>query len=153
VVADAEMSKVAGERLGGELGAVVGQHPGELDPDAGQPRSHVVDEADGVTGGLVASHQGADRIAGGGVDRRQLPDRPDTFELADIEGAQGDQITRPGGEVAEPERPILGRRGQDAGGRRGQLGQRSHPLGAAAEPVTPEDLLHARGRQAHPTLG
>jgi hypothetical protein len=43
--------------------------------------------------------------------------------LADLEGVQGDQITRPGGEVAEPERAILGLGGQDAGGRRGQLGQ------------------------------
>jgi hypothetical protein len=73
--------------------------------------------------------------------------------LADIEGVQGDQITRAGGEVAEPERPVLGRCGQDAGGRRGQLGQRSHPLGTSAEPVPAQELLHARGRQAHPTLG
>jgi hypothetical protein len=79
MVADAEMGKVAGERLGGELGPVVSQHPGKLHPDAGQPRSHVVDEADGVTSRLVTSDEGTDRIVGGGVDRRQLPDRPDAL--------------------------------------------------------------------------
>jgi hypothetical protein len=53
MVADTETGKVAGERLGGELRAVVSEDPGELDPDAGQPRSDVVDEAGGVTGRLV----------------------------------------------------------------------------------------------------
>jgi hypothetical protein len=77
MLADAEVLKVAGERFAGELGAVVGQ----LDPDAGQPLGDVVDEAGGVTGGLVAGDQPPDRIAGGGVDRRELPDRPDALEL------------------------------------------------------------------------
>jgi hypothetical protein len=36
--------------------------------------------------------------AGGGVERRQLPDRADAFDLADIEGVQGDQVTRAGSE-------------------------------------------------------
>jgi hypothetical protein len=63
--------------------------------------------------------------------------------LADIEGVQGDQVTRPGGEVAEPERAILGRGGHDAGRRRGELGQGSHSLGPSAELVTPQDLLHS----------
>jgi hypothetical protein len=31
----------------------VGQHPGKLGPDAGQPFGEVVDEADGVPGRLV----------------------------------------------------------------------------------------------------
>ena len=66
--------------------------------------------------------------------------------LADREGVQGDQITGPGGEVAEPEGAVLGWGGHDAGGRRGELGQGSHPLGAAAEPVPAQELLHARGR-------
>jgi len=66
--------------------------------------------------------------------------------LADIEGVQGDQITRPGGEVAEPERAILGLGGHEAGGGRGQLGQRGHPLGPSAEPMAAQKLLHAPGR-------
>jgi len=46
---------------------------------AGQPLSDVVDEAGRVTTGLVTGDQGADGRAGGGVDRRQLPDRADAF--------------------------------------------------------------------------
>jgi hypothetical protein len=49
MVADLEVYEVAGERLAGELGAVVGQHPGELGADAGQPLSDVVDEAGRIT--------------------------------------------------------------------------------------------------------
>src|SRR4029450_3013554 len=46
-VADAEVRKVAGERRAGELGAVVGQHPGELGADAGEALGDKVDEAGG----------------------------------------------------------------------------------------------------------
>jgi hypothetical protein len=152
-VADAELLEVAGEGASGELGAVVGQHPGKLGPDAGQPFGDVVDEADGVPGRLVPGDQGTDRIAGGGIDRRQLPDRADALELANIEGVQSDQITRPGREVAEPKRAVLGVGGQDAGRRGGQLGEGSHPLGPTPQPMTSQDLLHPRRRQAHPTLG
>jgi hypothetical protein len=63
--------------------------------------------------------------------------------LADIEGVQGDQVTGAGGEVAEPERAVLGWGGEGAGGRCGELGQGSDPLDPAAEPVTPQDLLHS----------
>jgi hypothetical protein len=73
--------------------------------------------------------------------------------LADIEGVQGDQVAGAGGEVAEPERPILGRRGHDAGGGRGELGQGSDPLGPTAEPVATQELLHPRRRPTHPTIG
>jgi hypothetical protein len=73
--------------------------------------------------------------------------------LADIEGVEGDQVAWAGGEVAEPKRPILSRFGHDAGGGRGQLGQRGHPLGAAAESVADQQLLDTRRRQAHPTVG
>src|SRR5512132_4636648 len=50
----------------------VGQHPGELDSDAGQPLSDVVDKGGGIPRGLVAGDQPADRVPGRGVDRRQL---------------------------------------------------------------------------------
>src|SRR5512133_1447273 len=64
--------------------------------------------------------------------------------LADLEDVQGDQITRPGGEVAEPERAVLGCSGQDAGGRGGELGQGGHPLGPAPQPVADQQLLPSR---------
>ena len=144
---------MTGEGLAGELRAVVGQDRAKLDPDAGQALGDVVDEAGGVPGRLVPGDQLADPIAGGGVDGGELPDRPDALESADIEGVQGDQVTGPGGEVAEPERPILGRGGQDAGRGGGELGQGSHPLGPSAEPVAPQDLLDAGGRQPHPAVG
>jgi hypothetical protein len=51
--------------------------------------------------------------------------------LANVEGVQGDQIARAGREVAEPERAVVRMLGEDAGGRRGELGQRRHPLTAA----------------------
>jgi hypothetical protein len=50
VVTDATLLKTAGEPVTGELGPIVGQHPGELDPDAGQPLGDVVDEGRSVTG-------------------------------------------------------------------------------------------------------
>ena len=143
MLADTEVLKVAGERLADELGAVVGQHPGELGADAGQPLGDVVDEAGRIPSRLVPGDQGADGIAGGGVHGGQLPDRPNTFELADLEGVQGDQITGAGGEVAEPKRALLGVDGEDAGGGGSELGQGGHPLGAAAEPMAPQELLHA----------
>jgi hypothetical protein len=55
--------------------------------------------------------------------------------------------------VAKPERAVLGRAGQDAGSGGGELDQGGHPLGAAAEAMTPEDLLDAGGRQPYPAVG
>ena len=49
MVVDAAVLEVAREPTAGELRAIVGQHPGELDPDAGQPLGEVVDEAGRVT--------------------------------------------------------------------------------------------------------
>jgi hypothetical protein len=49
-VVDAQVLEVAGERRAGDLGAIVGQHPGELDADATQSLGDVVDEASGVAG-------------------------------------------------------------------------------------------------------
>src|SRR5215207_11161941 len=108
MLADAEFLEMASEPMTGELGAIVGQHSGQLDPDAGQPLGYVVDEAGGVPGRLLPGDQAGDRVASGRCRPGQLPDRADALELGDIEGVQGDQITRPSGEVAEPERTILG---------------------------------------------
>jgi hypothetical protein len=73
--------------------------------------------------------------------------------LADREGVQGDQVAGPGGEVAEPERAVLGWGGEDAGRRGGELGEGGHALGAPAEPMPAQDLLNAGGRQPHPAVG
>jgi hypothetical protein len=73
--------------------------------------------------------------------------------LADREGVQGDQVAGPGGVVAEPERAVLGWGGEDAGRRRGELGEGGHALGAPAEPMPAQDLLNAGGRQPHPAVG
>jgi hypothetical protein len=69
VMVDAEVREVVGEPTAGELRAVIGQHPGELGADAGQPLGDVVDKGSGIPRGLVAGDQGADPRAGGGVDR------------------------------------------------------------------------------------
>ena len=51
--------------------------------------------------------------------------------------------------MAEPERAVLGGLGDQARVDRGDLGQRGDPLGAAAELVADQELLHTRGRQGH----
>jgi hypothetical protein len=71
--------EVGGEGLGGELWIVVAEHPGELNPDPGQAVGDVVDEGGRILGRLVSGGQARDRIAGGGVDGGELPDRPDAF--------------------------------------------------------------------------
>jgi hypothetical protein len=91
VVAHTADLEMLGEGLANELWTVVAEHPGELGPDLGQAFGEVVDEAGRVSGRLVPGDQAGDRVAGGGVDGGELPDRPDAFELADIEGVQGDQ--------------------------------------------------------------
>jgi hypothetical protein len=147
-MADLQVLK-AGEATTGELGAVVGEDPGKLDPGAIQALGDMVDEGRGVPGRLVPGDQGADGIAGGGVNGGEFPDRADALELADVEGVQGDQIPG-GGELAEPKRAILGVLGEDAGGGRDELGQGDDPLGPAAEPMTPQDPLDPGRRKAHP---
>ena len=107
MVAHAADAKMLGEGLGGELWTVVAQHRGQFRPDLGQAFGDVVDKGGSVSGRLVPGDQPGDHIAGGGVDRGELPDRPDAFELADIEGIQSDQIAGSGGEVAEPKGPSL----------------------------------------------
>jgi hypothetical protein len=52
VVPQAALGHRGGERMAGEFWVVVGQHPGELDPDAGQPLSDVVDEGRSVRADL-----------------------------------------------------------------------------------------------------
>ena len=94
-----------------------------------------------------------DRPAGRGVDRGELPDRPDAFEVPDVEAVQGDQVTGTGREVTEPERAVSGVVGDQTGRRGGQLGERRDALTTPTEPVTVQDLLHptrARSRNPRP---
>jgi hypothetical protein len=142
----------AGACQAGRLGHREAPRPA-APPEPPRQAPFVVDEGGGVAGRLVPGDQAGDRIAGGGVDRGELPDRPDAFELADLEGVQGDQVAGPGGEVAEPERAVLGCSSQDAGRRGGELGEGGHALGAPAEPMPAADLLDAGGRQPHPAVG
>jgi hypothetical protein len=121
-----------------------------------------------VVAQVALGHRGRELTAGEfwavvGQDPGELgPDLGQAFgDVVDEAGGvtgrlvPGDQGADPiaGSEVAEPERAIFGLGGQDGGGRRGQLGQGGHPLGPSAEPVPTQELLHASGRQAHPTLG
>jgi hypothetical protein len=50
MVAQGTLGHRGGELASGELWAVIGQHPGELDPDTGKALGDVVDEGRGVTG-------------------------------------------------------------------------------------------------------
>ena len=128
-------------------GPVVGEDTVELDIDLGQADDDVVEEVGRSLGGLVADEEPANGPAGGGVDGSELPDGADPLQLADVEGVQGHQIPWSGGEVAEPEGPLLGLLGEQSALRCGDLGERSHPLAPSAELVAPEDLLHPRPRQ------
>jgi hypothetical protein len=113
----------------------------------------VVDEVRCALGALVADEEPTDRPPGGGVDGGELPDGAHALELAHVEGVQGHQIPWSGGEVAEPERPLLGRLGEQAAAGGGDLGQGGHPLGSTAEVVADQYLLDSRGRQGHVAFG
>jgi len=114
-VNDAEFDQVSIEGLAGELGAAVGEHPGELDGYLGETLYDVVDEVRRRLGGLVAHEEPADGAAGGGVDGGELLHGAHALELAHVEGVQSHQVPWPGGEVAEREGPLLGRLGEQAG--------------------------------------
>jgi hypothetical protein len=99
--------KVAGEGATGELRAVIGQHPAELDPDAGQPPRRRGWRSRRRPEPMVTGHQRANGIAGGGVDRGQRPDRPDALGACRQRRCPGRPGHRGGRRRAEPERPIL----------------------------------------------
>ena len=151
VVIQGECGGVTGELLGDELGAVVGEDSGQFDVDGLEPFDEKVEEVDRLGGGQLADVELSDRPAGVGVDRGQLPDRPDPFEPAHVEGVQTDQIARNGREVAKPVRFDLP--GDDAGRGGRERGQRLDPCGAGAKPVTVQDLLHPGLRPVDVTLG
>src|SRR5438477_5338739 len=150
VMADPELGQVAAELVGDELGTVVGEDTGHSDPEAAELADHTADELLRDLGVARADEHLDDRPAGRGIDRGELPDRPDTFEFADEEAVQGDQITGPGGEMTEPERSLERIFGHESGGRGGELGERSDALATPAELVTVQDLLHPTRREREP---
>ena len=77
----------------------------------------------------------------------------DAFELADEEVVQGHQITRVGGEVTEPERPLECVLGDQLARRCGQLRKRGDSLATSPQPTAVEDLLRPLPRQLEPEFG
>src|SRR6266571_4843339 len=140
VMGDLELREV-GVEAGTELGAVVGEHPGDGDAELGEFADHSAQEPFRDLGVGRADEHLTDRPAGRGVDRGELPDRTDTFEFADVEAVQGHQVTGPGREVTEPERSLERRLGQKSGGRAGELRERGDALTASTQPVTAQQLL------------
>ncbi len=137
---------------GPEFGTVVGEHPGDVNAKATQFADRQVDEAGCDVGVGRAEEHVADRVAGRGVDRGELPDLPDSFEVPDVEAVQGDQVTGPGREMAEPERALSSVVGDQTSGRCGQLRERTDALTTPAEAVTAQDLLHATRRDHKPAF-
>lgn len=153
VVVDATVGHGVAEGEAGELRPVVAEDAAQLDADGGQALHDVVDEGDGALGGLVAHEELHDRPARGGVDGGELPHLGHALEEPDVEGVEGHEVARAGGEVAEAERPGAGVVGHQAAVRRGDLGEGAHPLGATPQAVAHEQLLHARRRQHDAALG
>ncbi len=134
-----------------ELGPVVGKHPGDGDTEATELAADAVEEPCRDLGVRRSEKHVADRPTGRGVDRGELPDLPDPFEVPDVEAVQGDQVTRTGREVTEPERAVSSVVGEQTGGRGSQLGERPDALTTPAELVTTQDLLHPTRRDLEPS--
>src|SRR3954471_6328472 len=98
-----KLTGAGGECPAGELRPVVAEHSCEGDAVLAQRLLQVVEERGRDGGGLVADDQLDQRDPGRDVDRGELPDRADALESADVEGVQRDDLTRRGGEQAEPE--------------------------------------------------
>src|SRR3954468_22029071 len=146
---DLELGEMRVERCA-ELGSVVGEDTSDSNAEATQFADHEVEKPFRDVGVRRAEEHLADRPAGRGVDRGELPDLPDTFEVPDVEAVQGDQVTGAGREVTEPERAALRVVGHETGGRRGQLGERRNTFTSPAEVVTGQDLLHPTRRDQKP---
>ena len=99
-----------GERSGDVFGTVVGQHGSHGDAEPPVTADDVMQEPGGRRPVGDTEHDHDDRPAGRGVDRGELVDLPDAFEVPDVEAVDGDQVTGPGRPVAEPEQPVIGMR-------------------------------------------
>src|SRR5512146_2722001 len=102
---EAELGQPTGERLAGELRAVVGQHPGQFGADRFQGGADLGQEPGCDAGGLVADDEPDHGPAGRDVDRGELPDRADALELADVEGVQAALLTWVDGRKTRTGRP------------------------------------------------
>ena len=139
-----------GIETGAELGTVVGEYAGDVDAEATKFGDHTVEEPGRDLGVRWAEEHFADRPSSRGVDRGELPHRPDTFEVPDIEAVQRDQVTRPGREVTEPERALPGIVSDETGRRCGQLCECPDALTTPTEAMTTEDLLDPTRRDLNP---
>ena len=106
---------------------------------------HLVDEASGHRSVGRAEHDGHESPAGEDVDGGELVHLAHALELADVELIHADELARTTGGQAEPEGLVLpGRLGQKPR-RRCRNGRRpGQALGAPAQPVGDEVLLHRR---------
>jgi hypothetical protein len=107
---DPELSEVRVE-AGTELGTIVGEHARDGDSEAAQLAQHPIEEPGGELGVRRPDEDLADRPAGRGVDRGELPHRPHPFEFAEVEAVEGDQVTGARREVTEPEQSLQRRLG------------------------------------------
>ena len=105
VMGDLEFGEM-GIEGGTELGSVVGEHAGDGHAEASEFGDDTVEEPFRDVGVGWAEEHFADRPSGGGVDRGELPDLPDPFEVPDVEAVEGDEVTGTSREVAEPERSL-----------------------------------------------
>ena len=102
-----------------------GEHSADVHAKTPEFADHSVAEPGGDLSVRRTEEHVADREAGRGVDRGELPDLPDAFEVADVEAVQGDEVSRPRGEMTEPERSLASVVAHQACGRGGELGERA----------------------------
>src|SRR5665213_4471422 len=95
------------ERLRDVFGTVIAQRATNGDTEAPVTADDVVDEPCGRVPVGDTEHDHDDRPAGRGIDRGELVDLPDAFEVPDVETVDRDQVTGPGRPVAEPEQPVV----------------------------------------------
>ena len=90
-----------------------------------------------------AVHEPHHGPAGVGVDRSELVDLADSFQIADVKRVHSDEATGFAGPVAEPERFVIdGDLGHQTRRERGDRRRPGETLMAAAETVSDQQVLH-----------
>ncbi|MDH5520326.1 MAG: hypothetical protein OEZ14_07325 [Acidimicrobiia bacterium] len=96
------------EVSGHVFGSIVTQDVGHGYPEAFHGAANLIDERNGHRRVDRSDHDPNDGPTGTGVDRGQLVDLADSFEMTDVEAVNGDQVARGAGPMTEPERFVLG---------------------------------------------